>query len=460
MNHSLKFLGDGIYRDPRTGNLYHRPVIAGKRTTRKLTATTLTMARKEKAALGTRQLEARLGLAIDPYAALLTIGELAKEWLARNCPDRKGRERIGESLDAEKARVTRLLPFWSRKEARTITPEDCRDYHAWRIKQRQRYANSNYKLGRSVDAELTTLANLLNWAVENPRKTGLTQNPVAHRRRFNDLAGTRHCTAVMPVTDEAFHQLAAYLLASDQSRALGWQFLLEGLTGGRTSEILACRVDASAPRQPGFQDEHALHLNRLKKGIEPWALLEVIPGHSPLADCLDAFRHWHKLRYRCAGREAPYFIPGRDWNRPMDADSLTHALRRACKILKLPPVTSHGLRAYFVRTLRSLGVDDSEIAKRLGHRSGVALVEKTYGVSEPGWFGSRKQDFLPDGLPAWTDWLPPVNGMKSAYHRHTRSNQTESTGIAITGFRKAHKMPVHVEQSASLRKNRSESKLA
>ena len=394
---SLIFIDSGIYRDSRTDNLYHRPIIGGRRTARKLNSTTLTMARKEVAALKTRQLEARIGLQLDPYATLLTIGELAKEWLLHDCLDRRGRRRLGQNLEAESARLKRLLPFWKDKEARLITSEDCRDYSVWRRK-------NGKNLGATIDRELQTLSNLFTWAAQRGRKTGIHHNPLAHRPRFDDLGAVRHCTAVMPLNDETLHKYAVWLLGYSKSRASGWQLLLEALTGARTSEILKCRTDAKQARKPGHQDGHALHLDRLKKGIEPWALLEVIPGHAPLADLLSAFRAWHNERYP----HSPWFIPSLfNPDKPADRHALTRALDRASKILDLPKITSHGCRAYFVRTLRSLGVDDSEIAKRLGHRSGIKMVEQIYGISEPGWFGSRKMDFLPDGFaPAWSQWVP------------------------------------------------------
>ncbi len=409
MKHEWKSLGHGIYRDSRTDALYHRPKIAGKRSWRKLTATTLTKAKTEMALLQTRQLESKMGIpgVLDPYAELLTIGPLAKAWLDQLCPDRHGRARMGSALQTEKARLVRLLPFWRDREARAITGEDCQDYHAWRLRQLKR---QNVTLARSVDLELTTLSNLFAWATQNPRKTGLNVNPLQSRRKFVDQRDIRHCTAVMPLSDEIFHRVAAYLLTDARSRPLGWQFLLEGLTGARTSEILACRIDATAPRQPGYQDATALHLHRAKKGIEPWALLEVVPGHAPLRDCLTAFRCWHAQAH--AETKSPWFIPGRDPTKPAIVTSLTHALARASAKLGLPRITSHGLRAYFVRVSRSMGIDDSEISKRLGQRSGVMLVEKTYGTTEPGWFGARRMDFLPGGsgsenvTAAWLPWMP------------------------------------------------------
>lgn len=422
--------GHGIYVDSRTGNYYHRPMIGHQRSWRKLHSETLTMARREISVMKTRALEARIGLSLDPYAQKITVGHLVEEWVKQGCQGRKCIPRAGDSLTRETERMKKWIPFFRGREARSINSEDCRDYHKWRIKHNKK----KFRLDRSVDSELAGLTNLLWWASQNTRKTGLNVNPLVIKPRFDNSSLTRHCTAVMPMSDEALHKLASWLLESDRSQPLGWQFLLEALTGARTSEILACRLDAKHPLEAGYQDASALHLKRLKKGIKPWALLEAMPGHSPLAEMLIAFRNWHAQKFP----ECPWFIPGDYGNDCADRGALTHALRRACKNLDVPKVTSHGLRAYFVRALRSLGVDDSEVAKRLGHRSGVELVEQTYGISEPGWFGAKRMDFLPnEGKPAWHNWLPwPSIPEKienvinlSAYHPHTNPYKIESDRI-------------------------------
>ena len=65
------------------------------------------------------------------------------------------------------------------------------------------------------------------------------------------------------------------------------------------------------------------------------------------------------------------------------------------------------MRAFFVRTARSLGHDDTEISIRLGHRSGTDLVQKTYGIAEPNWRGESLQDWLlePVADTAYKAWL-------------------------------------------------------
>lgn len=400
-----------IYRVKGSKVFFHSIILSGKKypTKRKLVANTLSKAIAEVETLNTRVREAELGVGLDPYKQLFTVGDLATAWQEAKCQDRDARPRTGQTLIDETARLRRLLPFWKCKSARDVIPyEDCPEYHQWRVNGRAE-KGKQFRLGRSVDAELTTLSNLLAWAAMNPRKTGLKYNPVANRPRFDNPKLVRHCTKVMPMSDEDFHRIAAHLLASDLSRPLGWQLLLEGMTGCRTSEILACRMDARMPEMPGYMDHSALTVHRLKDGIKPYAILETAPDHSPLRDCLQAFLNWHEKRHA----NNQWFIPGRS-TRPSEdhvlksahSDSLTHALHRACEDLEMPLVVSHGMRAYFVATMRSLGNSDEQIADCLGHRS-TNQIEQTYGTPRAGFRGSWQMDFLPeDCAPAWAKWLP------------------------------------------------------
>lgn len=401
-----------IYRLEGSKTFFHSVMMSGKKypTKRKLVARTLSKAITEVETLHTRIREAQLGVGLNPYSQLVTVGELATSWQDAHCQDRNARPRIGNTLRDEVARLSRLLPFWKCKAARDIVAyEDCPEYHIWRVKMRDAKKGKHLRLGRSVDSELTTLSNLLAWAAMNPRKTGLKYNPIANRPRFDNPKLVRHCTKVMPMGDEDFHRLAEHLLGYEPSAPLGWQLLLEGLTGCRTSEILACRLDARMPDVPGYMDHSALTVHRLKDGIKPYSILETAPGHSPLRDCLQAFRNWHEKKHP----KNKWFIPGRS-KTPGDglalksahADSLTHALHRACDDLGMPLVISHGLRAYFVAVMRSIGNTDSQIADCLGHRS-TSQIEQTYGTVRAGFRNSWQMDFLPeDCAPAWAKWMP------------------------------------------------------
>ena len=76
------------------------------------------------------------------------------------------------------------------------------------------------------------------------------------------------------------------------------------------------------------------------------------------------------------------------------------------------------MRAVYVRTARSIGLDDTEIAIRLGHRSGTDLVQKTYGVAEPNWRGKGLQDWVPEPVAdtAHRAWLGTYEGTYLSSH--------------------------------------------
>ena len=78
-----------IYRRPGTKIFFHSLRLAGKSfpTKRKLAATTLTAAIKEVETLNTRRRESALGVGLDPYTEHITVGDLAKSWLATKCWD-------------------------------------------------------------------------------------------------------------------------------------------------------------------------------------------------------------------------------------------------------------------------------------------------------------------------------------------------------------------------------------
>ena len=67
-------------------------------------------------------------------------------------------------------------------------------------------------------------------------------------------------------------------------------------------------------------------------------------------------------------------------------------MRRVCAKLEIPKCSPHGLRSYFVNVLRSQGVSDSEIALRIGHKSGGRLFVDVYGEILP-----HRLPFLPQG---------------------------------------------------------------
>jgi site-specific recombinase XerD len=391
----FQHLGGNLMQAGR-GIFYGRLTMHGRRTRRRLKSVTVKDARAELARLQSDHDRSQLGLCEDPLAPALSFAAIADRYAAAGYP---GRRRSQDTRGVE-AHLVQLKGFYGGRRLGQIDVVSRHEYHAWRLKSIRRGQGH-----RTVELELSTLNTVLRWAAQTIRGAGVDLSTLVSPRFRTEV---RHCTAVMVRSDEELHTLANLMLEDPRSESCGWQLLFEALTGCRTSEILGLRLDA-AEGQPGFVGPHELHVHRLKGGCFPWVLLEATPEDAPLRDLLIAHKAWHLDRFKGS---TPWYFPGRDPVKPLEPTSLTHALTHAARTLQIGHRTSHGLRAYHVATLRSLGIDDSEISKRLGHRSGVALVEKTYGESRPGWFKSRRQDFLPEAtgqnpVPiAWAPWLP------------------------------------------------------
>lgn len=386
-------LGDNLWRHAN-GRLYGRFEINGKRTWKRLASIVVRDARAEIMLLQTNHDRAQRGLCEDPFSDGITFDALAAQFGAAGYPSSR---RTAGSAQV-RSHVSRLSEFFRGKRLHQIDVVSRNEYHAWRLKRITRGAGH-----RAVELELSTLNTMLRWGASHIRGARVDLSTlVAPRFR----SSVRHCTEVMLRSDEELHMLANHLLGDPRTETCAWQVLFEALTGCRSGEILELRMDAVVD-QPGHVGDRALAIRREKGGTFPWVLLDVLPGHSPLRDLIAAHRRWHADRFPTS----PWYFPGRTPADHSDPGRLAHALPVAAKTLGLPHRTCHGLRAYYVATLRSLGIDDSEVSKRLGHRSGVGLVERTYGEPRPGWFGSKAQDFVPaaggdNPVPiAWSGWL-------------------------------------------------------
>lgn len=451
-------VADRIYRDSRTGNFYERPLINGRRTWRKLDGHTLKLARESLAQRRTDVTRSKLGLARSPYAPKpQPISEVLDAYAAANCPDRRGVPRTGYALHHELARISLLRPYWS--HLTDVHPQtDPRRYFAHRSKTRRNKAAHG---GRAVDLELATLGNAFAHAV---REGKLLINPLAERPRFQTQP-VRHCRDCAPRNADELHLLAAHFFKSADCRTvlLGWQLLLEAFTGCRTSEILRLRWNATN-HEPGhiedcrevefgitkFKDEGKsgergqplqkriekcnapvldsnspgwLWLNRSKSGCNPFALI-----HPALRDCLTAFAAWRARQPRLA--RCPEMFP-------IHKQSLAHALRKLTPLLLDHPVTSHGLRSYYVTVRRSQGASDAQIAAEIGDRSGPAIIASTYGAIPPNWQGSPGLDWLPKDAPAWTFVGTPPSSKRGSvttrripsgipFHRSQRTPQPKA----------------------------------
>lgn len=378
-------IGEGLYLDTWTARRVAR---IGKRWVY-LGSLTLRGARHERDKARAAHTEFVAGLRTDPFDRGEPLSKLLADWIGTGCPDRKLRP-ASQARRQEYARaIERVTKFLGQG---LIDATFADRYHAWRIKRVKRGAGH-----RTVDLELACLSTALHWLARTRR---IPSNPLLERPTFSHLSANRHANECQPQDDEELHRLATCFFSSTESAALGWQLLVEALTGCRTSEVLRLRHDARkrpVGADPGHFDDHALYIERSKHGIFPY-----VPMHPALRDCLTALRAWRDEFHPLS----PWYFPGRDSRYPLDKHALTHGLARLSKLWMLGPRTSHGLRAFHVRVLRAQGIDDSEIAKRLGLRTGVALIEQVYGGMEPGWFGCGKLDWLPaNSSPAWARWI-------------------------------------------------------
>ena len=114
-------------------------------------------------------------------------------------------------------------------------------------------------------------------------------------------------------------------MASRRSETLGWQLLVEGLTGLRTEETVTLRMDARTDEPGGLTpDGGSLCVRRAKESSRenPY-----VPVNRGLREVLTAHKIWHDQRYPLS----PWYFPGRDRKTltPIYKSALTRALDRS-----------------------------------------------------------------------------------------------------------------------------------
>lgn len=374
-------ISQGVYLDSDTGLYWARPEIDGRRTWRRLKAVT------KKAAI-----EETHRTTWAPK--LERFAELAQSYLDAGCPTARLEPRSPAAQGIERRNLGHLTAYFGKRDCDAIKLRDLTPYKTWRIERLTRSTSGS----RIVDMELVTLSNVFSYAVA----MGIMDtNDVRNGRpRFHRESDVRHCRDVAPVDGDELNRLAGVLFDNPRSVPLGWQLLLEAMTGCRTNEILALRMDAAGPDTPGWVQNNWLFLKRSKKGVNPYAMI-----HPDLREVLDAHRRWH-AEYAPL---SPWYIPGRDRVSAMSPTSLSHALQDAAKALGLPHRTSHGLRSFYVTKRRSDGVSDAQIAGEIGDKT-VELIHRTYGDRPANWLGGAQLSWRPSkGEPAWTQiGLSPV----------------------------------------------------
>lgn len=359
-------VADGIYRNGK--HFYYRPRTPdGRRTWRALDAATLKAARIAYA---------RVSGKAD---GTLTVGEAVEVYLAADCPQRNRQPRQGRQLDLEKGRCRTLLEYWRKFPCSSITTAALDDFADWRIEKGRG--------ARAAELDIVCLKNALRWAA---RRGLLATNPFDTIKTTGYRTTVRHCREVAPRSGDELHDLAAHLFDEPRSVVLGWLTLLTAMVGGRISEMLSLRMDAKAG-EPGNISDGVLWLRRAKKGSHPFLKI-----HPALEQCLNHFFSWRKI-ISLRSASSPWWFPGRTRGEPISEQSLSHALRRAGKLLVRQPRTAHGLRSFYVTCRRSEGVSDADIALEVGQVSGGREIVRTYGEASPvkvGWLPTK-------GEPAW-----------------------------------------------------------
>ena len=364
----------GIYRD-ETGAFWCRPWVNRRRTWRKLKAVRLKAAATEAATLNADK--------------ALRFSELARLYLDANCPNRRLEPRPDKFAAVEDVKLRDLLQYFGTWPCDEITLAALPAYAAWR-RRRAKHGPGH----RTVDLDLVTLSNVLSYGTAAGQ---IEANLIrSGRPRYCRPDQIRHSREVAPESIEAIHKLAARLLETEESESLAWQLLFATFTGCRTSELLRLRLDAPSPDHAGLYMDGCLFLGRRSKGgTNPWAMVG-----TEFEDMLRAFRRWHKERHPAS----PWYFPGRDPQQALSACALGHALRRKCRDLKLPHITPHGLRSFYVTKRRSDGISDVQIAGEIGDQT-VSLLQTTYGARPSNWLGGDPVDWLPkDAEPAWAKW--------------------------------------------------------
>jgi integrase len=316
---------------------------------------------------------------------------IVKLWIAAGCITKKQKWRQpGENFQYEsKLHAARLVEYFGNQHIDQVNDLfRCAEYQTW--------AGKKYGT-RAADKGAQTLSNVINYALFRLKVVKLN---FVRSNRDNVHVVKSPSRNRMPESAAVIHQLADYFLNAADGRSLrsevfAWLTLYQMFTGCRTSELLRLRLDA-CPGGSGYIAAGQLHLgHRSKGGIDPW--VNIGPEFAQMIDC---FKLWHRTRFP---NFAWYFCG--PFGNVLDDTAHVHALTRACKKLKLPHITPHGLRAYYVTKRRRDGINDNVVAGEIGDKT-VSLIAVTYGRNT----GGDKLSFTPaQGLPSWLRWQPEQN---------------------------------------------------
>lgn len=356
-----KAIGGGAYQS-ENGSFWIRPTVAGKKTWRKLRATTDKQAIVQAAEILHKHDMAQATGEKSPLDLQqgMRVGAAIKQFLSHNQP----RPEVDDYL-------LNIVEFFGCMALTDVRREHCHEYAQWRLPQCR-----NGKGTRLVDLELTALSVVLTWSVE---RGWLEANPIRGRSRLHKASKARNCRETMPPSGDVLNDIAAHFFAQPHFEAIGWQMLFEALTGMRTCEALRLKWNAQRG-EPGFVEGNRMDIQRAKKGVNPWVLIT-----PDLRELMEAHAQWH------CGQHEMFFLVGKA--------QLAVELNR---LKGFPKVTSHGMRAFFVTKMRRDGHDDRDIAAMIGDKT-VSLIQTTYGQPRPGepMLSFRRAD----GTAAWDKWL-------------------------------------------------------
>lgn len=369
-----KSVGNGVYKGPH--GFYIRPWVSGKRTWKKLVATAQRTAIQEARAILSQ-----------PQHKSPVIDPLLTSYFESNCPNSRLEPAPNENFVKNKLRhLKNVKEFFGCRRVDEITIPLLHQYAIWR-RNRIREGGTGSAI---IDSEINLLSSVFNYAVavgliqENPIKIG--------RPKFVSRQNVTHSRERMPKDATELHLLAQALFEAG-SLSVGFFVLFAAFTGCRKSELIRMRLDA-APGHPGSIDGKILHIQRSKRGVNPFIVI-----HEPLAELMQVHRQV------IAG---PWYFPSSVPGKAILGTTLSVQMRQQCEKLQIKPtITPHGLRAYYVTKRRSDGVSDAQIAAEIGDQT-VSLISQVYGEAPPNWQGQEKLEWMPFGSPAWSVVQPVV----------------------------------------------------
>lgn len=377
-NSGFERLDECLYR--KGGAIYARLRVGGKLTWRSTETNEPSKARQWLRRW--RDQEWMLQNGFEPKGVLLhrkrvTVSELIDKYIEAGSPTRKMQQKSPATLRTEMACLKPVRAYFSHRPASGITVGECDKYRDWRLsggyfagdkerEERKKFARMK-KGTRSVDLELTILANVFNLAV---RRGTLERNPILGRSRYSHAGQIRHCREVAP-TPEGLNQIEHWLRLREEHTVADLVCFL-AYSGLRIGEALPLDWEAVD------WAEKVIHVQREKRGIMPWT--PILPEMETLLRGMQKRGTSHLL-----------FPSPFEPNKPRDDSAVRHRITAACKGLGLDHVTPHGLRSYFVTQARQSGLSDSEIAMLLGDKSGPAIIALTYGDVRPAHLFNQAQ---------------------------------------------------------------------